>query len=419
MKEKKCMNVPLKKRWAVLCVIIIISVLLTTTVYGGGKNKMEYLYDNFGNSIPLTLPPQIYKLDVRSSVSLFPVPFDNAVGTNDLRNAITVISFPNGKLDMENHFRSLFDDVRGGGTFLPVIPPDSIGFGQTRRFLLYNFKTGSHKKFRLFPSIDEKIENIAIADGRRKLFIVEAEGLDRHSEDHNDGTFFLQLFDLSGDEAKPIKKIDIGTGSIWTVAHNRLFLWYFSKKIMEVYDLNLEPVQHPVSEIVKKNKDKIYFTRIVIHPTIPFAILYGGGDTPDTIINWGQGRDKTPKPLFEGGTDHFSFSPDGKWVTLKQWISLREERTYLMPVSEKYPNYLGSPILLVNKYFDPPRFAWTNNPVGFLGSRLEKLYRWELTKEAYKSIMGDDYDKYPTFHDWIVAKDLEKLTKEKKQGLGR
>jgi hypothetical protein len=263
-------------------------LLMAAPVYGGGKNKMEYLYDNFGNSIPLTLPPQIYKIDTRSSVSLFPVPFDNAVGTNDLRNAITVISFPKGKLDMENHFRSLFDDVRGGGTFLPVIPPDSIGFGQTRRFLLFNFKTGSHKKFRLFPSIDEKIENIAIADGRRKLFIVEAEGLDRHSEDHNDGTFFLQLFDLSGDEAKPIKKIDIGTGSIWTVAHDRLFLWYFSKKIMEVYDLNLEPVQHPLSDIIKKYKDKVNFTRLAIHPTLPFAILYGGGDTPDTLINWGQ-----------------------------------------------------------------------------------------------------------------------------------
>ncbi len=48
---------------------------------------------------------------------------------------------------------------------------------------------------------------------------------------------------------------------------------------------------------------------------------------------------------------------------------------------------------------------------------LDDLFRWELTKEAQKSMMGDGYDKYETFHDWIVAKDLEKLTKEKKQGL--
>ncbi len=420
MKEIKCMSILSRKQWIALCALIMIGTLLTTTVYGGGKNKMEYLYDNFGNSIPLTLPPQIYNIEVRFSVSLFPVPFDNAVGTNDLRNAITVISFPKGRLEMENHFRSLFgDSIQGGGTFLPVIEPDSIGFGQTRRFLMFNFKKGIHKKIRVFPSIDEKIENVAITDARGKKFIFETEEMDRHSEDHNDCNYFLYLMDLSGDEAKTLKKVNIGQGSIWAVSNNKVFVWHFNKKIMDVYDMNLEQAQHPVSEIVIKHKDKIYFTRIVIHPTLPFAIVYGGGDTPDTIINWGEGRDKTPKPLLEGGTDHFSFSPDGKWVTFKQWISLREDRTYMMPVSERYPNYLGTPILMVKERFNPKGCAWTTNPTGFVADGRKGLYRWELTKEAQESIMGNDADKFATFHDYIVAKDLEKLTKEKKQGLGK
>lgn len=41
------------------------------------------------------------------------------------------------------------------------------------------------------------------------------------------------------------------------------------------------------------------------------------------------------------------------------------------------------------------------------------LYRWELPNEAHP-----ESDK-PTFHDHIVGKDLEKLTREKKQGSGR
>jgi len=88
-----------------------------------------------------------------------------------------------------------------------------------------------------------------------------------------------------------------------------------------------------------------------------------------------------------------------------------------MPVSEKYPNFLGTPILLHNEYFEKENCAWTNNPMSFVGARRLNLFRWELTKEAQKEMMGDDYDKYETFHDWIVEKDLEKLTKEKKQGL--
>ncbi len=408
-----------RKQWIAICALFIISILSTTTTYGGGKNNMEYLYDVKDPGI-LTLTPQIYNLDVRSSISLFPVPFDNAVGTNDLKNAITVISFPNGKLDMENYFRSLFDDVRGGGTFLPVIQPDSIAFGQTRRFLLFNFKTGSHKTYRVLPSIDEKIENIAIADARMKKFIFETEGLDRHSEDHNDGTFYLQLFDLSGDEAKLIKKIDIGTGSIWTVAHDRVFLWYFSRKVMEVYDLNLKPAQHPLGDLIKKYKDKVNFTRLAINPTLPFALLYGG-EKDEVLVNWDSSKSKIPQSLFgdQNTSTQFSFSPDGRWLVFQEGGVMDQKRTYMMPVSEKYPNYLGSPILLLKKRLNPPNFTWTTNPVGFVISRLEDLYRWELTKEAQKSMMGNDADKYPTFHDYIVAKDLEKLTKEKKQGLGK
>lgn len=90
-----------------------------------------------------------------------------------------------------------------------------------------------------------------------------------------------------------------------------------------------------------------------------------------------------------------------------------EKKTYLMPVSEKYPHYLGSPILLANGYFDEGRFAWTTNPVSFVGSSLDKFYRWEFTNEAHP-----ESDK-PTFHDYIVEKDLEKLTREKRQGLGQ
>ncbi len=56
--------------------------------------------------------------------------------------------------------------------------------------------------------------------------------------------------------------------------------------------------------------------------------------------------------------------------------------------------------------------AWTTNPISFVGSSLDKLYRWELTNEAHP-----ESDK-PTFHDYIVEKDLEKLTRGKQQGLG-
>ncbi len=86
-------------------------------------------------------------------------------------------------------------------------------------------------------------------------------------------------------------------------------------------------------------------------------------------------------------------------------------KTYLMPVSEKYPHYLGSPILLLNNYFDKNNCGWTTNPISFVGSDGE-IYRWDLTDQPHP-----DSDKM-SFHDYIVQQDLEKLTREKRQGLG-
>ncbi|HEX7504379.1 MAG TPA: hypothetical protein VF336_03840, partial [Syntrophales bacterium] len=93
-------------------------------------------------------------------------------------------------------------------------------------------------------------------------------------------------------------------------------------------------------------------------------------------------------------------------------FSLGKKLTYLMPVSEKYPYFLGAPILLSVYSFDIGRFAWTKNPVSFVGIRSQDLFRWELTNDAHP-----ESDR-ATFHDYIVERDLEKLAREKKQGLG-
>ncbi|WP_225073355.1 hypothetical protein [Desulfuromonas sp. CSMB_57] len=57
--------------------------------------------------------------------------------------------------------------------------------------------------------------------------------------------------------------------------------------------------------------------------------------------------------------------------------------------------------------------TWTKNPTAFVASGGDELNRWELTRDAYPE--AGDMD----LHDYIVQKDLEKLTREKRQGLGQ
>jgi len=173
---------------------VAITGLFLTAANGKGKNKMEITYDDKGN---MTLNPQIYRTGKGSSVSLFPVPQDNAVGTNDYREAITVFSFPRGKIELDHYFKNSVASLSGSGVYLPVISPDLIGFGQMRRFMLFDFKSKKHEQYAIAFTIDEAMFKIAVADAEKRRFLFEVKEYNRHSVDAYDSTYFLQLIDLS------------------------------------------------------------------------------------------------------------------------------------------------------------------------------------------------------------------------------
>ena len=58
---------------------------------------------------------------------------------------------------------------------MPVIDQDMIGLGQTRSFIIYDFKKKIHREYYITKSIANTIERIATADARKRLFIFEME----------------------------------------------------------------------------------------------------------------------------------------------------------------------------------------------------------------------------------------------------
>jgi len=391
--------------WKTALAVCLGVVLFSAIAHGA--DKMEPLY-NLNEA--KTVKAEVYNVKASFSISLFPVPQDNSIGTNDLNNAITILSFNKGKLKQDQYFKNALDQVGGGGSYLPVIAPDTIGFGQVRRFVFYNFRTKVHQYYRIVVSLDETIQEIAIADARLRHFIFEIKEYNSKSEDHRDYTNNLLLMDLSNKEPRLIKEINIGKVTVWTSAFDKIFLYDLKKEQMNVLTTSFEPSNHALANTINQNKGKIDFVVINPHPYLPFAIL-SGGKKGSTYISWGEVKNNSPHLLISRATQ-FSFSPDGKWLTFRKKIDSDTEKTYLMPVSEKYPNYLGSPILLFEKHFNSNSCGWTTNPISFLGKRSTNIYRWELTNAAHP-----ESDK-ATFHDYIVENDLKKLTKEKQQGLG-
>jgi len=379
-----------------------------------GGQKMEPLYDL---TQAATLAPQTYRTR-SANLSLFPVPQENAVGTNDMGNAITLLSFRRGRLVTDTHFRNAAYRFAGGGTYLPVIDENTIGFAQSRRFLLFDFKKKICRDYDITTAMTKNIERVAIADARQKHFIFEIQAHNPRSEDPWDFTSYLLLMDLSMSEPEVLAEFPKGKGVTWSINLGKIFLYDIKRKKLSILSTDFKPLSHPILDIIDKSDNRVSFTRIKTHPTLPFAILKAGKEE-ESIIAWREKENSNIKPLFPSSiaATNFSFSPDGKWLVFEvENFSKRTHQTFLMPVSEKYPNYLGSPIKLLDKAFGSQRVndsaAWTTNPISYVGSYMSTLYRWELTSDAYPE--AGDMD----LHDYIVQKDLEKLTREKRQGLG-
>ncbi|RQW86588.1 MAG: hypothetical protein EHM79_09410 [Geobacter sp.] len=404
-----------------MIIFIISGCLFSTNGYGG--RKMEYLYDI---KEATELKPQGFEatgglLGTKlfggyENIYLFPLPQANSVGSTQMGNAITQISFPGKRISFDRHFKNAVEDMDAGEVFLPVVSKDVIGIGLPRKFLLFDFKKKIHREFKITPSISETIAKAVIVDARKNLFLFEISGHSGNSPNPWDISSSLMLMDLNGTEPKVVKEIPVARYFQWYVVGDKNFLYRYKTQQLQVFNMNMEPAQHPLADAINTHKDKISFLRVSAHPSLPFALLWGG-KYDEVIISWGTNRLKSPVSFLgkKITAANFLFSPDGKWVVfeVEGEPDYSTKKTYVMPVSEKYPHYLGSPILIVNTYFNDNKYAWTNNPVSFVGSSDTDIFRCDLENRDFP---GKDK---MSFHDYIVQEDLKKLAKEKRQGLGK
>jgi hypothetical protein len=136
---------------------------------------------------------------------------------------------------------------------------------------------------------------------------------------------------LNDGEIRTVWEVPRVIGNVWSVVGDKIFLWRFRHNTLQVVDMMFEPAHHPLADVINKHKNSIDFTWIYAHPSLPFAILFGGKND-DAVISW-EREDTRPKPLVgeEIVLKQFLFSPDGKWLTFKtEHLSKRAEKAFLM-----------------------------------------------------------------------------------------
>ena len=183
----------------------------------GGTNQMEPIYKLNIRDIPII---KSVEYPVKKEVTtLFAVPEKNAVGTNCLDNAITLLKFEEknifgkNKIQYQTVRKNFLRYVCGGDqVFLPQFSDDTIGYTQTRGFLLFNIKDKSFTDYLICKYLETTLEDVAVIDAEKRIFIFKKSlmlGMDK--EEH-----MLSILDLSSDHEKLIASYDLGAKLYWT-----------------------------------------------------------------------------------------------------------------------------------------------------------------------------------------------------------
>ena len=87
----------------------------------------------------------------------------------------------------------------GGGTlsFLPPVSSSTIGYAQSRRFILIDLKEESFRQFLVCKRLEENINRVAIADAGKLMFLFEILAFSDDPTDTSDPDRILRMVDLS------------------------------------------------------------------------------------------------------------------------------------------------------------------------------------------------------------------------------
>jgi hypothetical protein len=353
----------------------------------------------------------IYKLDrktmprieaveyrVKESLShIFSVPERGSIGTNSMNNAITVLDLSGKRVKYREVRRNFIDEAESGDmVFLPEFSKDTIGYSQTRGFLLFNVKTGEFRDRLMVRLLQLTIQDVAVLDWEKRLFLFNMDftpGFDGSTAD-------LHMMDLSGPEPKDVATFEIKKEPLWAALGKTTF--YFTKEgerlKLHALDEWLKPVEHPLLAIYDARFPNGEAELPTVHPNHPIAIFATEeGASEDTLsvlgVSWRSPEDKASSEprskafkLLESMSGGFRFSPDGKWVLFRDRTG-GPLRYVAMPVDPALPHYFGPPVLLETKEEVSDRWngncAWISDPVSVV---------CKVTKSERKALTGEEFE---------------------------
>jgi hypothetical protein len=345
-------------------------------------------------------PPALWPITVglKEECDIFSVPEENAVATNSLNNAITLLRFDKDKVGYDELRKEFIDGVGSGDKFYPGIFSDQwTGYTQTRGFLLFNLKDRSFADHIIIKPSYEWITNVGTINGDKKEFLFQVCRADEKR--------FLRIMEFDGKGGfKQISELQAGPHPVgyiepWAIQNETIFVYNNESIKITTYDINFKPVPHPFCELFNSMKNFRCLGELAIHPSLPFALLVENDTNENRVwlARWNHpDKDKRlieligqkisvlsgmpPKKDFL--CSKFQFSPDGKWLVFRDNSESSDNPLFVaMPIDGTQEMPLGKPHILgkvMRENGRPKSTAWITKPLSFVVCDGQVLYKWEL-----------------------------------------
>ncbi len=362
--------------------------------------KVQYLLEN-------GKPPALWPVTVglKEECDIFSVPEENAVATNGLNNAITLLRFEKDKISYDELRKDFIQGVGSGDKFYPGIFSDQwTGYTQTRGFLIFNLKNRSFADHIIIKPSYEWITNVGTINGKKKEFLFQVC--------RSDEKRFLRIMEFDGKGGfKQISELQAGQHPVsyiepWAIQNETIFIYNNDSVQITAYDTNFKPVHNPLCDLFNGIDHFRCLSEFKIHPTLHFAVLIEinrdersgykvwlarwNHPDPDQRFIELLGQDisiLSQKPNLKGlKCSDFQFSPDGKWLVFRDNSEMVSQRianpTFVaMPVDGSLEMPLGKPRILgkvMRENAGPTSTAWIIKPESFVVCDGQVLYKWEL-----------------------------------------
>jgi hypothetical protein len=365
--------------------------------------------------------------------NIFPVPEKNAVGTNDIDNAVSFLHFNSDSEIKRTVVKKNFMEMVTGPfefRYLPVWSNEEIAYSQSKGFLIIDIPKKKVAIHTICPGIYQgEIGNVSVLDDTQHLFVFEILKSAGENEKKILQTikFFEDSFSIIAEKSAGLKTS--AYSEPWFAYQRRIFIYNDTTTSIEAFNEEFQLISHPLSEAFNEIKSTLRCLReIAIHPRLPFALLVERGKLPDQkqldsipaelyttlskpimaesrrrslyLFRWTHpDPEQRLIPLLssagsiwntynpENAYSDFTFSPDGKWVVFRDKSESSDNPVFVtVPIDEKNPLLLGKPVKLGKTMREgstgPTGTAWTTEPTAFVMCDGLLLHRWVLDEIA-------------------------------------